>query len=111
MPDRTENERYGEGRSAVVSAPEIEQLRDEVRRLREEQQRLQARTATPAAPPQRPPEQQPAPPQAKPPEDKRPVQEKSRGFIREHPVKALVGVMLLVFVVAAALWYWSYSSQ
>src|SRR3954452_205071 len=110
MPDRTETERYGEGRSAVASASEIEQLRDEVRRLREEQQRFQARAATPEAPPARPPDVA-APPPAKPPQDKRPVEEKSRGWIRSHPVKALIGLMVLVFVIAAALWYWSYSSQ
>jgi membrane fusion protein (multidrug efflux system) len=79
------------GRSAVAPEPgEIERLRDEVKRLREEQER----------------EPKPRPNQKvqEPDEDEPPSH-----FLREHPIKALIGVLVVICLLAGIAWYWQYS--
>jgi membrane fusion protein (multidrug efflux system) len=65
---------------------EIEQLREEVRRLQEQQQRPQPEADPPAAAPEGP----------------------KRGFFRTHPVKSLVGLIILVALLVAAYLFWQY---
>src|SRR4051812_26886847 len=110
MPETKDSEAYGAGRSTVASdRGEIQQLREEVRTLREQQDRLQAPTNPQQAPREPEPGVAPAPPKQDVPAP--PAKEKSRSWIREHPIKALLGLMILIFVVAGALLVWSYSQQ
>jgi membrane fusion protein (multidrug efflux system) len=72
------------------------------------------RTETPEAPP---PTQQPqAPPpekpkQQEPPRDNRNTAEpppESRGFFREHPIKSVIGLLILAALLVGGFLYWNY---
>jgi membrane fusion protein (multidrug efflux system) len=67
-------------------------------------------TQTPEAPPQQGEQpKQPAPPG--PPKDQRKPADAppDRGFLREHPIKAAIGVILLIAAVVGGFLYWNYS--
>lgn len=90
MPDRTELE--------------IQELREELRRLREE------RAPTPAAngkgevaPPDPPP-----PPQKPEPPPPRPLPQRAASFVKAHPIGVVVGIILLVAAAIGGLLLWQY---
>lgn len=88
MPGRTDADQ-----GQRPARDEIERLKEEVQRLRENQERLNGGTET-ATETVREPE---SPPPAR------------RSFVREHPLGAAAGLILLIAVLAAVFLYWRYA--
>lgn len=91
MPDR--EDRPISAHTATASQDEVEELRREIQQLREEQsrkgvgggdRRKDAETELPFEPPRRP-------------------------FYREHPIKALVGLLVVAAILVGAFLWWKYT--
>src|SRR3954454_6050285 len=120
--DRREREiRRSGAPSAVQPDPpaEVERLREEVQRLREEQDRQRSAlsaagngsgdgqgTSTPAQSPHQEPQTQKRGQAAPADEDE---DKPKRPWYREHPIKALVGLIVLIAIAVGVVWYWQYS--
>lgn len=104
----------------MPSEPTVRELRDRVDRLENEVDRQKdgrdATAAPPAAPPDKEhPDQQPKQDagqpqqQNKPPAPtKRPLRQRARRYIRRHPGRILLGVIVLVLLAVAGFFLWNY---
>ncbi len=118
--DRREREIPGSGApSAVQPNPsEVERLREEVRRLREEQDRQRSALSTAgngggASQGTSNQTQAPQPSPTQKPENTATTDQDNetprRPWYRDHPIKALLALIVIVAIAVGAFWYWQYS--